>query len=336
MKYKEILDTLLSRGNLVRAYKQASVAATAPASLQGHIGDGFCSGASLDWLRCILQGGSPTYSPDVVMAGFAQIMQAPTKRNDFRSGFLKQLDQAQAIDKQNVEKAIAKMQMNGEQIIRQRMPGMTQAQLDAFVDEISQKMNLKAQAMYDDHENRFQAAKSADSIYQRFWPHFNKLMDEKLGQRLGAQRYAGLTVAGASQPRMYGPPNGAVALINQVLDDPAFTAGNGVLLGVYAPISGGAGHAVAIRRMNNGNYLYFDPNFGSILYSYENMRWAFVWLFLKGYPQLEDGTKDNKDYQINGRIRGEYVVYRGAVAAPPAVRNLGSASATRALNALAS
>ena len=69
-------------------------------------------------------------------------------------------------------------------------------------------------------------------------------------------------------------------------------------------------------------------------FKFENVRWAFAFLFLKGYPTLNSGTKDNKAYQIEGTVRGEYVIFKGSQLSPPAVTRVGTPGETAALHAL--
>ena len=63
-------------------------------------------------------------------------------------------------------------------------------------------------------KDKFAAALSQDSTFERFWTHFGTLLDQKLAQKLGSQKYSNLSVAGSSKPTFYGPPNGVVALID--------------------------------------------------------------------------------------------------------------------------
>lgn len=77
----------------------------------------------------------------------------------------------------------------------------------------------------------------------------------------------------------------------------------------------------------------FEPNFGTFDYSVDNLRWAFEFLFLEAYPNLEDGTRDRKHYQQNGKVCGEYVIYEGLAAHSVTVNTAGSMPASKTLAA---
>ena len=77
MTYDEIRAALKERGTTIGDYQQAALVGKAAPALQGHISEGFCAGAAVDWLRCVLQGGAADHRPDVTMAGVAFLAQAP-------------------------------------------------------------------------------------------------------------------------------------------------------------------------------------------------------------------------------------------------------------------
>ena len=56
-------------------------------TMQGHISGGFCAGASVDWLRCVLQGGAADHRPDVNLASVAYLSQVPRQREKFRADY---------------------------------------------------------------------------------------------------------------------------------------------------------------------------------------------------------------------------------------------------------
>jgi hypothetical protein len=66
MTYEEIHAELKRHGTEIGHYQLSTQVTSAPAALQGHISDGFCSGASLDWVRCVLNGGSAATGPEVL------------------------------------------------------------------------------------------------------------------------------------------------------------------------------------------------------------------------------------------------------------------------------
>jgi virulence surface antigen len=340
MTYAEIHAALKERGTQIGDYQQAELVSKAPPALQGHISEGFCAGAAVDWLRCVLQGAAASHRPDVTMASVAYLAQQPVQREKFLADFKSKVKKLEDDSVRTMNQDIRALNERAQQIIEMKVKAagasLTQAQYDQLVEDVQTALSGRTKAIQDEarlKKDKFAAALSQDSTFERFWTHSSKTLDEKLTQKLGAQKYSNLTVAGSSKPTFYGPPNGAVALIDTVLKDTKLSSGNGVLLGIYPPSDAG-GHAIAIRRLNNGEYHLFDPNFGVFGFKFENVRWAFAFLFLKGYPTLNSGTKDNKAYQIEGTVRGEYVIFQGSQLSPPAVTRVGTAGETAALHAL--
>jgi hypothetical protein len=339
MTYDEIRDKLKERGTAIGDYQQLLLVGKASPAMQGHITDGFCAGASVDWLRSVLQGAAPDHRPDVTMAGVAYLAQTPSQREKFRADFNSKVRKLEDESLRTLNQNIRSLNERAQQILDMKVknagPSLTQPQLDQLTAEVQTAVSARTQAMQEEariNKDKFAAALSKDSTFDRFWTHFGKFVDEKLAQKLGSQKYSNLTVVGSSKPEFYGP-HGVVKLIDAVLNDARLTAGNGVLLGIYPPSEAG-GHAIAIRRLNTGEYHLFDPNFGVFAFKFEDLRWAFAFLFLKGYPTLETGTRDNKHYEIAGMVRGEYVIFRGTHSSTPAVKQLGSPAATASLNAL--
>jgi len=337
MTFDEVVTSLKQRGTSLGDYHQLSLVGKAAPAMQGHISGGFCAGASVDWLRCVLQGAGADHRPDVNLAGVAYLSQVPQQREKFRADYNSKVQALQAESARTESQKLAAVHQRAQQLLDAKLKtaGVTQAEFDQFQTDLQAAVEKQEKALEEEKrvaKGKFDAALSQDVVFARFWTHFVTFVDGKLAAKLGAHKYSSLTVVGASKPTSY-QPNGVVALIDTILNDKRLTAGNGVLIGIYPPSEAG-GHAIAIRRLNSGDYHFFDPNFGVFEFKPENVRWAFVFLFLKGYPTLEPRTRDGKDYQVKGEVRGEYVIFKGLPSSPPAVKHQPTAGATAALTSL--
>jgi hypothetical protein len=320
MKYSEVRAVLQGLGQEIGHYHQESERAKAPTQLRGHMSKGFCAGASLDWLRTVMNGGNAASGPDVMTAGIAFVKQTPTARNEFYASFNKNLSTAKASSLENANRRITAMNQRAPDVIeqkvkqladqkmRERLPGITQNEMDAIVDEVQAAVERNKQRIEAEHASKF-AGISTDAKFRAFWLEFGRTMDEKLATKFGEYRYSNLTIARSSPDRQYGPPNGVLEVIVKILAEPSFSPLNGVLLGLCPGSGSGAGHGIAIHRLNSGDYHMFDPNFGTYKLDQLNLKKAFCWLFLKAYPTMEDGTHDNKAYEIDGKVSAEYLIY---------------------------
>jgi hypothetical protein len=337
MTLQEVAAALKQRGTSLGDYHQVSLVGKASPAMQGHISEGFCAGASVDWLRCVLQGGAAGHSPDVNLAGVAYLSQVPQQREKFLADYKSKVKALEAESIRSGRENMSALQERAEKLLDAKLKtaGVTQAQYDQFAADLQKALTAREKALQEEErlkKGKFEAALSKDVVFERFWTHFGKFVDDKLSQRLGPQKYSNLTVVGASKPTSY-QPNGVVAFIDAIMNDKRLTAGNGALIGIYPPTEAG-GHAIAIRKLNSGEYHLFDPNFGVFEFKPENVRWAFVFLFLKAYPALEPRTRDNKDYQIKGEVKGEYVIFKGLASSPPSVKYQPTAGATASLTSL--
>jgi len=337
MTLEEVAAALKQRGTSLGDYHQVSLVGKAAPAIQGHISGGFCAGASVDWLRCVLQGGTPDHRPDVDVASVAHLSQLPTQREKFRADYNAKVQALQDESVRTGRQKLTAIQQRAEQLLAAKLKtaGVTQADYDQFQKDLEAAVQKQEKALEEEkrvNKGKFEAALAQDAVFERFWMYFGKLVDEKLAAKLGAQKYSNLAVVGASQPTSY-QPNGVVAFIDTILNDKRLTAGNGALVGTYPPSEVG-GHAIAIRRLNSGDYHLFDPNLGVFEFQPENVRWAFAFLFLKGYPTLEPKTPDSKEYQVKGEVKGEYVIFKGLASSPPSVKYQPTAGATASLTSL--
>jgi len=337
MTFDEVVTSLKQRGTSLGDYHQLSLVGKAAPAIQGHISGGFCAGASVDWLRCVLQGGAPDHRPDVDMASVAYLSQVPKQREKFRADYNAKVQALQDESVRTGRQKLTAVQQHAQQLLAAKLKtaGVTQAEYDQFQTDLAAAVERQERALEEEkraNKGKFESALAEDAVFVRFWTYFGKLVDEKLAAKLGAQKYSNLAVVGASQPTSY-QPNGVVAFIDTILNDKRLTAGNGTLIGIYPPSEVG-GHAIAIRRLNSGDYHLFDPNFGVFEYKPENVRWAFAFLFLKGYPTLQPRTPDTKEYQVKGEVKGEYVIFKGLASSPPSVKYQPTADATASLTSL--
>lgn len=269
MKYAEVNEKLSARGTKIGAYHQQSKVASAPDKLRHEIADGFCCGACMDWLRCVLNGAGAGHEPDVLLAGVGSIAQHHAVQDEFFQTFKANVNQARAEDQRKVNLEIRALNERAQAIIKQQMPALSQEQYDALLGKVAAGVEKRSQVICGEHharQQRYDQAMQPDTMYPRFWKEFTRVMDQKLGFRLGNQKYSNLKIAGSSRPQFHGPPNGVVALIDAVLKDKAFSPGNGVFLGIYpggggSRGSGGNGHAIAIRRFEHRQFSHVRAEF---------------------------------------------------------------------------
>jgi len=322
MTTKEVRDKLAERGKSLGLYSQTVRIEKNPI-LQNKVAQGYCAGASLDWLRLVLHNGNGSAMPGDSMAAAAFLMQTTPRRNAFYDSRKAQLRQARAAKTTQLNDAIQQVNEKAQEILNKKLatPGMTQAQYDQLVEKVEESIEKAVAKLQLEHQatmSRFDAASSTDALFRQFWLEFAKTLDGTTGQA----QYSKLKIAGSSPNSVYGPPNGLVKAIDAVTSHRGFLPGSGALVGVF-PTGAGTGHGVAIHRLNTGKYQFFDPNFGVFEFDYKNLLWAFVFIFLKAYPAMSDGTPDAGDYQdASGMVRAEFVIYLGPGLPVPGVNNL--------------
>ena len=302
MTYEEVRNQLLAltSGNKeVMKYFQTDRIHRNPA-LRGRVSDGFCSGACMDWLQLVLQGGNANSLPDDIGAAVAHF--AAARQKDFYDERKKQLKKVDADDSEAAKETIAKL--NASVIAREKAGLLTDTDIAQYKEAV-EETNRRRQ----EKKLKIEGYLTTESLYSQFWADFAKVMDEKLK----SNKYKNLTIAHTSSNRIYGP-NGTARVTVEVTDEQRLKAGCGAMLGLF-PVSAADGHAVAILHLNSGKYHFFDPNFGVYEYDLANVRRAILFLYLKGYPGMNSQSlRDCKQYEDNdGNIRGEYVIYRGTM-----------------------
>jgi Yersinia/Haemophilus virulence surface antigen len=191
-------------------------------------------------------------------------------------------------------------------------------QMTASAYTLLKETKNAAQAEFNAKLARLQVERNNKGMNQAFWTDFARRMDTALNT--GAHSFQSLSTDKAySKQDVYGPPNGLVALANRVVNHRKLQAGCGALV-VVSPPKSDVGHAVAIHNLNTGRVHLFDPNFGVYEFDNFNVRKAFIFLFLKVYPELMDGARraqDSQTYQVNGQAGGNFVIFRPPGVAPP-------------------
>jgi Yersinia/Haemophilus virulence surface antigen len=327
MKYAEALSTLQKLGREVRQYSQAD-RINANQALKQRVSQGMCAGAVLDWIQMLLCGGSEARknTPSDLGAMVAALLQAPSQRDAFYDTRKQNLKTAfdQEGNAMNAElEALNKRALKAmEGLNAQR--GISQVVYDQTVtriEELMEKQQIQIKAQHQSKKDQINAALKTESLHLQFWKDFGQTMDSKFK----TQAYSKLTIAAGSSSTTYGPPNGLLQFVNKVLTQQAMQAGCAASLGI-GPVSAGAGHAVGVHLLNSGNYMFFDPNFGVYVMEYDNLRRAILFLFLKAYPQLEGGNpRDNQPYEVNGKVSGDFVIYKGPAVTAPSVRRMATA-----------
>ena len=165
-------------------------------------------------------------------------------------------------------------------------------------------------------------------IMEKTWSDYRRLMDGAIEQQrrsLGkttarsARPFENLDLVAASDSKEY-TGTGLRNLISEVLSSPAFLPDRCAHVGVNPP-DGGTGHAVAIHRQNtSGRYHFFDPNLGVYELTRSNLIEAFVYIFGTAYPNWAGGgTSDDHPYQVNGRTKGSWSIFKGNRVPAPVV-----------------
>src|SRR5690242_3479114 len=206
MKYAEVHEKLAARGTKIGAYHQQSKVASAPAKLQLAIAEGFCCGACMDWLRCVLNGAGGGHEPDVLLAGVGSMAQHSARQEEFFQTCKAKVSQARGEDQRRINLDIQALNKRAEEIIEQQMPGLSQEQYEALLGKVAAGVEKRSQVIYDEHrarQQRYDQAMQPDTLYPQFWKEFAKVMDQKLGYRLGNQKYSNLKIAGSSRPQFH-------------------------------------------------------------------------------------------------------------------------------------
>ncbi len=320
MLYTEVRETLRGLGQEVGKYSQ-SKRIDANKTLKNRLSSGMCAGAALDWLRSVLLGGDAAKGPSDTGSMAAHIVQLNSTQQIFYNKRKADLTKLHDSQRDECNKDIAELGVKLQTTLNNALtrPGMTQALYDRLQDRAMDLYNdevERTKAYYQSKMGQINSRLQTSSLHQQFWVEFGKIVDGKLNMNA----YSRLTVGACSSSTIYGPPNGLLTFLNTVLTHHALQAGSGAVMGI-APPGAGAGHAVAVHRLNTGDFHFFDPNFGIYKLTARDVLRAILFLFLKAYPHMEGGNKaDNQDYEVNGRVECDFLIYRAPGASPPSVK----------------
>jgi hypothetical protein len=337
----EVQVQLAAWGTEIGKYSQRTgIETLRDAKLKPLMSGGYCSGATLDWIRRAL-GPDPklAYTQDklqqVTRVATAQSRQAKDVKQAFLDSTKKKLDAAM---EQVSDAAWAQADLKEKQVEEKTKEvfeklnsskDMSRADKTAAFDKAQEAFDKAIARIRAERDEAIKAAKDKGNAWQRksemekYWANFSREMDEllaKLKAKAGSpvkRKFSDLAVL-KSIDTMEFP--GVAALVATLLSEPTFQGNRAAYLNIDPPIPGVVGHAVAILRQNQGqDYHLFEPNFGTYKVSAEKLREAIVYLFTKAYPNLAGGNaSDNKPYEINGKVHGRYTIFAGKLQAVPA------------------
>ena len=115
----------------------------------------------------------------------------------------------------------------------------------------------------------------------REWGQYSQELDDKFSKSK-KKKFSNLSVVASSNQQTYGSPS---TWLGELMSE-AFRENCCTIVGVGAP--GATGHAVAVHVVN-GEYRFFDPNYGVFKYTKEALQSALQHLFWTPYFQGEEG-----------------------------------------------
>lgn len=260
----------MSKEQLFAPYVQIDRGKSVPKELSSQVRGGFCHGACLDWIRRVLLHGRAGL-PDKPLATQQTITaHLGSDANARVDASSRVLNASQAAFQKGV------ISSEGFYDI-QKLPTFVRA--------------WKVLAGEIDAEITDLRANNSKSPSKRPFSHLK-------------------VISGRNEQSFTGQGGGLKGLIDAVVKDGDFTQGRAAVLAVKPPNRPGAsGHAIAVYKGNPDRFAFFDPNFGTYVFSRIALRALFVFLFKKAYPKLGTGSRDNKEYEINGTVVGEYAIF---------------------------
>ena len=250
-------------------------------------------------------------------AALVHLEQTPEKVKAFADAKNQQL-----VDKLNADRAAAYQIYVAEHERINAMRG-TYAEKQPLWDANERRLEQARTALQAPY-----AAKVAAPSLAKAWEELRKKMDEAIAkQRREDQKatfrssrpFENLDLVAAQDSKEYSG-SGLRNLITEVIDHRELSPDRCAHVGINPP-AGGTGHAVAVHRQNTGGkYHFFDPNFGMYEFTRANLIEAFLYIFGTAYPYWAGGgTSDNKPYEVNGRTKGSWAIFRGTRVAAVAV-----------------
>ena len=191
--------------------------------------------------------------------------------------------------------------------------GLVQAAFDAWVAQEADK------------------SVNTEAAYKNFWRYFCNtsatLGPKSLAKNGEGQTYATLIkhagsklselqVLHASPVKEFAgakPGMALLAFISELLESDEFKPNRAAMVEVQPPGLNTQGHAIAMFMTNTSKFLFFDPNIGVYDFDTVGAKKAFVFLFGKAYPDKSEpsGLRDAKDYEVNNKVSGCYVIFKG-------------------------
>jgi len=301
-------------------YNQTSQVLKLAEDLRKKVSGGMCKGVAMDWIRRALLSYQDTGKMSPNRAAFG----TPTGNRQAEKEAIRDRRHATAFLNLSMD-VVNRFQDEhcaGENAKRKRDKEAEEDQALVDVKKMSsgQLGGKDPQQFYDGRIQEIRKkyadlAKAPDKpIMENYWEEYARKMDTHLaddrrtqGKHGSSERgFSRLTLVTASDFKVV---NGVNLFVTQLLNNGAFATNHAALVN-FAPMDDSAGHAIAILRLNSGDYLLFDPNYGTFKLSQENTRKAVVYLFLIVYPHSDGG--DSKVYQdTNGNVKASYEIFKG-------------------------
>ncbi|MDQ2776418.1 MAG: C58 family peptidase [Acidobacteriota bacterium] len=323
-------------GTEVGQYHQATrIETLRDASTKNAVAGGYCSGICYDWIRRVLVSSTPklTYrnlEDTLPTTGALTGEMRKQHRQDERGAMMQRQEINPILTRKNdqlynrytTDWDAAQRTYSRENDRINDMPGTRQEKEPLWDANLRSRNEAQAlvQRAYD--------TGSASPTMEKAWTDFRKLMDQAIERQ---RRAAGKMRVGSSSPfenldlvatqdsKEY-TGTGLRNLSTEVLGNSEFGTDRCAHVGVNPP-GGGTGHAIGIYRQNtSGKYHFFDPNFGVYDMTRANVIEAFEFLFGTAYPNWAGGgTSDNHPYEVGGRTKGTWSIFKGNRVSAPVV-----------------
>jgi len=330
-------ERLRKWGAEVGQYHQSSrIATLTDNATRSAVSGGYCSGACYDWIRRVLISSTPklTYKnleSSMPSPGTGQRTAEMQKqhRQDHRAALMQRQDINPLLTTKNNQ-------------LFQKLTSDNNAAYQTYCRENGRINGMPGtatvkQPLWDENERLYNEACAANRRaydskvsappVEKVWTEFRKKMDEAIRQQrqaagktgYSARPFENLDLVAASASKEY-TGTGLRKLISEAINHSEFKADYCAHIGVNPP-DGGTGHAVAVHRQNTGGkYHFFDPNFGVYEFTKANLVDAFVFIFGTAYPNWAGGgTSDDHPYEVNGRTKGNWSIFKGNRVPAPTV-----------------
>ena len=330
-------DKLKLLGTEVGQYHQDMRVAALEVALKRSVGGGFCQGAVLDWIRRALLGGKYAHinlenrlgekSNPSVMHQMRQDKRVANAQVNIVSSQLNAIPNLVATA-QNIQQAGLDDAREKYDIAYQRIQQSSAAieKKNAAIKNITQQLKAAEAEAKSTFKKRMDQIGDLDGrpALKQYWNSYAKVMDEFLAADRSARQKTGASAHGFGSLKPVKSLNakewmgGVAEFARLILLDSEFGPNRAAYVGVSA--TSGAGHAIAVHRLNTGDKFHlFDPNFGVYELTRPKVRDAMVYLFTVHYPNSLAGGNDDHPYEVNGKVWGEYSIFESAVPAAQSV-----------------